>query len=560
MAIPFFSLRYLPGRTQVWGFNARRTSRWKNEHSHITKLPNALGSRAIFQVSQAATLVGLEAPPLSKQLEVAPFVTSSVTSDNTATPALSRKLAGDFGVNAKYGITRSLTLDLTYNTDFAQVEADEQQINLTRFSLFFPEKREFFLENQGTFSFGGAGAVTAGPSAAASDTPILFYSRRIGLSGGRAVPLRAGGRLTGRAGRYSIGALNIQSSPDTALGIQAENFSTVRVRRDFLRRSSFGMIFTNRTPLDGAPSNTVVGVDGTLAFFNNLAFNTYAARSATTGRSGDNESYRAQLDYAGDRYSVQAEQLVVGKNFDPGIGFIRRNDFRRSAGLLRFSPRPRSSRRVRKLIFQGTLGYVEDGQGRPQTRTWEGLFETEFHSGDRFALAYTENFEFLLRPFQPVSTLRIPAGGYTFGVARVGYYFGTQRRLAASVGLEHGDFYDGKRTALTISRGLISIHPQFSIEPTAVINHIEHPTVVSTTQLIGTRATYMRSARMFVSALVQYNSSNNSLSANTRLRWEYRPGSELFVVFNEQRDTLGGGAPDLVGRSLVFKLNRLVRF
>ncbi len=238
MAIPFKSLRYREGAAQVWGFNALRTVRWKNELSLITRVPAGRGMQSVQQSSMAATLVGVEAPAGSRNLDVKPYATTNLTRD-----AGGSDLDGDFGLDAKYGLAQSLSADLTVNTDFAQVEADEAQVNLTRFSLFFPEKREFFLENQGTFSFGGIATGQTG----ASDAPVLFYSRRIGLDEGRAVPIRAGGRVTGRAGRYSLGLLNIQTGDEPATGAGAANFSVARIKRDILRRSSVGLLFTGRS-------------------------------------------------------------------------------------------------------------------------------------------------------------------------------------------------------------------------------------------------------------------------------------------------------------------------
>ena len=203
MAIPFKSLRYTPGREQVWGMVAVRQSKWRNEVSFLTKMPASRGHRAILETSLGANLVGIEAPLTARNIEVKPFAIADVTTDRLAKPPVSNDVGADAGLDVKYGITRNLTADLTVRTDFAQVEADEQQINLTRFNLFFPEKRDFFLENQGTFSFGGV--VTSGSAAGASDAPILFYSRRIGLDGGAEVPIQAGGRLTGRVGRFSLG-------------------------------------------------------------------------------------------------------------------------------------------------------------------------------------------------------------------------------------------------------------------------------------------------------------------------------------------------------------------
>jgi len=210
IAVPFKSLRYRPGRAQVWGFNAFRTNRWKNEISYVTRVPAARGQSALYQGSVEATVVGLEVPSGSRNLELKPYAISDVTTNRAA--AVRNDVSGDVGLDVKYGLTQNLMADFTYNTDFAQVEADEQQVNLTRFSVFFPEKRDFFLENQGLFAFGGAAA--GGFSAQNSDVPILFYSRRVGLNDGQPVPIIAGGRTTGRVGRYSLGLVDMQTGDE----------------------------------------------------------------------------------------------------------------------------------------------------------------------------------------------------------------------------------------------------------------------------------------------------------------------------------------------------------
>ena len=313
-ALPFTSLRYGPGRSQTWGLQVRRRSRWRNEISYLNPVPAAFAGRGHFQVSLAAPLTGLEAPPGSHTLEIKPYAVADLTSDLTATPVVLNDVGADAGIDLKYGITQNLTADVTVNTDFAQVEADEQQINLTRFSLFFPEKREFFLENQGMFAFGGAGS---GPSG--EDTPILFYSRRIGLHERQEVPIEVGGRLTGRLGKFSLGLLNIQTGDGPS--VAATNFSVVRLKRDVLRRSSIGAIVTRRSvSTQSVGSNEAYGVDGTFAFYDNLTVNTYWATTNTGGLGEDEVSYRAQLDYAGDRYGVALERLAVGTDFNPEVG------------------------------------------------------------------------------------------------------------------------------------------------------------------------------------------------------------------------------------------------
>ena len=559
VAIPFKSLRYRPGRAQIWGINLDRRSAFKNELAFLTPIPQAFGSaRAFMQMSYAATLVGLEVPAGSKNLELKPYVVSDLSTDRTATPRVSNDVGADIGVDLKYGVTQNLTADLTYNTDFAQVEADEQQVNLTRFSLFFPEKREFFLENQGTFAFGGA---SSGMGANTSDTPILFYSRRIGLSGGLIVPIDAGGRLTGRVGRFNLGLLNIQTDEEPSAGQPATNFSVLRLKRDILRRSSVGVMYTGRSVAEhGGGRNDAYGVDATFTFWDNLQFATYWARTRTPGVTGDDTSHRVQMDYAGDRYGVQLERLVIGARFQPQMGFVRRADMRRQFGQLRFSPRPRQSRLVRKLFWIGSLDYIENGGGQLETREWTGEFAIDFHSSDRLSVTYGHTYEFLPQPFPIASGVTLPSGRYAFAAVRAAYNSAPRRRLAANIAVESGTFYSGRKTTVSASRGRVKLSPRFSVEPTVSVNWVDLPEGAFTTKLVGSRVTYTMTPRMFVSTLLQFNSGTNTVAANLRLRWEYRPGSELFVVYNEQRDTLGPRLAALSNRALILKINRLVRF
>ena len=560
-AVPFKSIRYAPGTAQDWGFQARRTNKAKNEISYLTKLPPSLGlGRADFSASLYANLVGLEAPPLSRTLEVKPYAIADITTDNASTPTRTNDPGGDVGVDAKYSITQNLTADLTYNTDFAQVEADEQQVNLTRFSLFFPEKRDFFLENQGLFSFGnnsfGAGAT------AASDMPLLFYSRRIGLSGNGKVPILGGGRLTGRVGRYSIGLVNMQTREDEAASAKATNFSVIRVKRDILRRSSIGVLATNRSKAQTlAGSNQAYGVDGTFAFFNNLTFSTYLAKTTSEAVTSDDMSYRTQMEYGGDRYGVQLERLSIDKNFNPEVGFLRRTDMRKNYAQLRFSPRQKKIKRVRKLSSIGQFTYLQDGAGHLSTRVSDAEFAVEFQNSDRFSVGVNDDYELLVRPFTIVPGARVPAGGYGFTTGRIGFNLGQQRKLSGNLGFEKGSFYNGDRTAVTLSRSRINVSPQLSVEPSVSVNWITLPTGSFTATQVGSRITYTLTPLVFTSALVQYNSSTRTVSTNARLRWEYRPGSELFVVYNEERDSDAAiGLPGLLNRAFIVKVNRFLRF
>ena len=560
VAIPFKSLRYRPGPDQVWGFNARRVNVWKNEHSYLMPVPSALGGGGIFLVSRAATLIGLEVPPRSRTLDIKPYAITDLASDGTVTPQVVNDLGGDVGLDVKYGVTQNLVADLTVNTDFAQVEADEQQVNLTRFSLFFPEKREFFLENQGIFVFGGAR--NAGFGGGGTDVPVLFYSREIGLDRGREVPMDAGGRLTGRVGRFSVGFMNIQTGDVPDIGALGTNFTVARVRRDILRRSNVGALFTGRSvSKSGAGSSETYGVDGLFSFYDNLNLNTYWSKTNTPGLHGDDVSYRAQLDYNGDRYGVQAEQLVVGGEFKPEVGFLRRDDFDRRFGLFRFSPRPERIAAVRKFTFEGQVAYVLDRAGMLETRENRGQFGIEFQNSDLFTVTHTRSYEFLEQPFQIAPGVTLPVGGYTFRDTQASFTLGQQRMLSGMVSLQHGSFFSGDKTTVGFSRGRLELTPQLSMEPSVSYNRVDLPEGRFTTSLVSTRTTYTVTPLMFVSALLQYNSSSRSLSTNVRLRWEYQPGSELFVVYNEQRDTLAPTRfPELENRALIVKINRLFRF
>jgi hypothetical protein len=567
-AVPFKSLRYRPGTAQLWGFNAMRVKRAKNEISTLTLVPPARGQSGFQQAQFAASLVGLEAPGAGANIDIKPYGISSVTTDQLAAPRIVNHPEAEAGLDVKYGVTQGLVADLTVNTDFAQVEADEQQINLTRFSLFFPEKRDFFLENQGTFSFGGVPINSAGGNfgggfigSGGSDAPIMFYSRRIGLNAGQEVPLNVGGRLTGRAGKYSIGLLDIQTGEEPQTGARDTNFSVVRLKRDILRRSSIGVLFTNRTKSTvGTGGNQAYGVDGTFAFYENLQINTYWARTQTEGLSStDDSSYRGQLDYSGDRYTVQLERLKIGDNFNPEVGFLRRDDMVRDYARFKFSPRPRNRSAIRKYVYDGAIEYVENGAGRLETRERAAEFALEFQNSDRFTVNYTNSFEYLPEPFPIGGGVILPVGSYNFDTVRVGYNLAQQRKVSANLSAEFGTFYNGHKQTFSAARGRMPITNQLSIEPTYSINRVTLIEGDFTTHLAGSRVTYSMTPLMFVSALIQFNSGAGAVSTNARFRWEYQPGSELFVVYNEERNTLTPSFPSLNNRAFIVKINRLFR-
>jgi Domain of unknown function (DUF5916) len=562
MAIPFRSIRYTSGTNMVWGFQMRRAIRRKNEWAYLSPVPqNLAGPLALNRVSSYGTLVGLDLPPASRNMELKPYALGRVTTDNLSTPPVEGDPDSEFGGDFKYGVTANLTADLTVNTDFAQVEVDEQQVNLTRFSLFLPEKRDFFLEGRGNFDFARGGA-SGGFSQTASDTPTLFYSRRIGLNRGRVIPIDVGGRLTGKVGGWGIGAVNIQADDEETSRTEATNFTVLRVKRDILRRSTIGAIYTNRSV--GATAalpgrNQAYGVDAAFAFYQNVAGGAYYARTDTDGLEGDDESYQGRIEWVPDRYGARLEYTKVGGAFNPEVGFVRRSNFEKTQAYLRFSPRPANSKLVRKYTTEATVDYFVNGNGAVETRTQTGRFNIEFQSSDQVAVEASDNYEALFVPFNVGGGVTIPVGGYDFNDAIVSYTLGQQRRFTGTVALQAGQFYDGTITALTLGSARYAILKQFSVEPSLSINRIDLPYGEFTTKLYRARTDYAFSARMFLSALLQYSTADNTFSSNVRYRWEYIPGSEFFLVWTDEHDT----RPNSLGlrnRAFVVKLTRLLRF
>jgi len=549
--VPFRSIRYRQGLDQIWGVQFRRTIRRTNENSFLTKLPRVAGSGGMTRVSGAATLVGVQVPAGVKNLEIKPYGIASAVTEPLARPARRNDGDANAGIDVKYAVTQNLALDVTVNTDFAQVEVDDQQVNLTRFNLLYPEKREFYLEGAGNFGFGGGQA------------PTIFFSRQIGLNRGRVIPTRAGVRLTGKQGRTAIGALNVTTGDETVSGTPGTNFTAVRVRRDLLRRSNVGGIFTNRSQSNAAPggSSQAYGADANFALFDNLDVNGLYARTTTTGQP-DRESYQARFDYSLDQYGFGVEHTFVDRAFNPEVGFVRRDDMRRTYGFGRVSPRFTDRPRLRRLIFQGTAEDILNAAGVRTSQEFSGSFETEFTSTDRISVSLSRNYDRLDAPFRLSPQVAIPVGAYTFTNFRAAYTLGPQKRIAGAIAYEGGRYYDGTQSILSLSSGRLALTPRLAIEPSGALNWISTPRGQFNSTVVRARMTYTCKPRMFVAGLLQYNSTSDTYSANVRFRWEYKLGSELFVVFNEDRDTNTGhtGWTRLLNRAFVVKVNRLMRF
>jgi Domain of unknown function (DUF5916)/Carbohydrate family 9 binding domain-like len=554
---PFRSFRHSEGG-HVWGMNFRRFVRADNELTYLAPVLASWGRPAMSKMSAAATVVGLDTGPRLKNLDAKAYGLGSMLTDRAAAPTFSNRPDWNTGLDVKWGIRQTLIADFTVNTDFAQVEDDEQQINLTRFSLFFPEKREFFLEGADTFAFGSN---SSSPSGSA---PLLFYSRQIGLSNGLAVPIRGGARVLGRSGRWSFGGLDIETGDSTEAATPATNFSVGRVNYDLLSRSRVGAMITRRDPVASTgiaatgTSNLAYGADAVLNPTREITVLGYAARTNTPGLRGEDASYRGRFSWSADRYGLTADYLAVGANFKPQVGLVRRSAFRQSQASARFSPRP-GWRGVRKISYEVDETYLTDFDNAPESKSLQGTVGLDFENSDGISFGVSRDFERLDTPFNLGGSVAVPVGQYAFAHWAASYTLGQQHRVSGTLSTDSGHYYDGTLTTVAWT-GRIGLSRQLYAEPTISWNRVRVPEGPADTNLASSRITYTISPRMFTSALIQYQSRTHTITSNARLRWEYRPGSELFIVYSDGRNTLHRGFPELANRSFVVKVTRLFRW
>ena len=522
-------------------------------------MPRALGQRALFQASLAATVVGLEAPPGSRNLEIKPYAVAGLTSDVTAMPQVcQRHLEGDIGVDVKYGLTQNLTADFTYNTDFAQVEADEQQVNLTRFSLFFPEKREFFLENRALFAFGGVDYRQRRRHADSVLQPAdRIRPRTSGADRGRRPGHRPGGSLQHRHAEHR--------GPDEQAGSPSPstNFSVVRVeaRRSApqQRRPHFHRALEHRRRHGRQPG---------LRRRWHVCILRQPGGQHLLGAHADRRLSKATRPATGRSSITPAivtgcmlERLVIGDSFRPDVGFVRRSDMRASHGAIAIQSPPAGEVAVDSKVLVDRPRRVHGERRRARRDSRPARRVRHRVSKQRHASApATATPTSSCRYRRASSGLTIPIGGYDFATARVGVQLRPATTAVRQCLDRAGRVLRRSQDDAVDQPGTRQCHAAAVARADISRQLGRSPRRIFTTHLAGSRVTYTVTPQMFVSALVQYNTGINAVSANVRMRWEYRPGSELFLVLNEQRDTLSPRFPDLVNRAFIVKINRLVRF
>ena len=519
-AIPFRTLRYPAGDEQTWGINFQRTIRRRNEHAYWAPLPRQF---SLLRLSQAGTLTGLRISA-QRNLKLTPYALGRVVHDGmTAGPTRS---TGDVGGDLKYSVTPSLTLDATVNTDFAQVEVDEQQINLNRFNLFFPEKRPFFLENAGLFSVGSPAEVE------------VFFSRRIGIGGqGEVIPILGGGRLSGQIGGVNVGVLNLQTEAfGTAAG---NNFTVARVRKDLRNRSNLGAIVVNRQGTgDRAPDddwNRSVAVDGRAGIGRYGLVSGFVARTGTPGLDGGEAwayDVSAERDSAG--LLLTAGYTGVGRGFNPEVGFLSRDGgFRRGEALVMRRIRPADTwglLEVRPHVSY--LGYWY-ADGRQQSGFLHIDNHLEWRNGYELHTGVNVTREGVIRPFEIYPGVTVPIGTYDHQELQLVFTTNQGARVSGELTSVVGGFFGGDwvrtRPSLRVRLG-DTFNADIGLDRTDV----DLPGGSFETTLSRLRLAYSFTPRMFVQGLLQYNDRDRLWSTNLRLGWIQQANTGLFVVYNDR--------------------------
>jgi uncharacterized protein DUF5916/cellulose/xylan binding protein with CBM9 domain len=483
-----------------------------------------------LQVSQAGHLTGVAGVETGLTLRVKPYVLGGLRRDVASD--FRREAVHDVGLEVmKFSLTPALTAEITVNTDFAQTEVDEAVVNLTRFPLFFPEKREFFLERAGIFEFGLGGR----RGGQAERNLQMYFSRRIGLTDDRQqVPIIGGARLVGRAAGLDLGVLSVQT--DRFGSTPGSNYTVVRGKRNVLARSNIGWFVSNRQS-SGSDYNRVAGGDATFTILKNTDIQGFLARSFTPGKNGDSFAGRAKYNWFTDKYELFAEHLYVGPDFQHDVGFVRRSDIQRSNAAAIWQPRP-GVLDIRNLVFRAELVYLTDTGRRLQGREQIVQATSRWQSDDALRFNSTDTLDVLDRPFEIAPGIVLPVGPYNFRDNFVEAEGGGKRLLSGRLRYGGGEFYSGHRQYARIAPAWKPADV-LSLEASYEWNDVGLPQGQFTTHVLNARANFNPSNRWLTTTLVQYDSASRNLVVFGRLNFIYRPGDDLFVVVNRttQRDT-----------------------
>ena len=557
IAIPFATLRFDPALDR-WGLNVQRLIRRKSEEVNWAYLPRSalpittsgVSHAAAYRVSLAGALTGLAGLRRSRSLDVKPYLIASASEEP---PSGTSATDIDGGLDIKWGLTKSVALDLTYNTDFAEVEVDDLQANLTRFSLFFPEKRDFFLENAGIFEFGPPQRVPWLPALMKA-----FFSRRIGLDGGQTVPMEAGARLTGRLGEWNLGVLGVGTGA-TDLGgrrVPQTGFAVARVKRNIGERSSVGAVFTQRDPATGGAEN-LYGFDFEIKPTQLLQLNGYWSRSERPGVEGDDASFGAGLGYQGSTLTTSLDFIESQQNFDPGVGFLLRENFRLLNPRLIWQPR---------IERGGIRSWYAEGAYRRFERSSDGRLESEetvvypfgmvLKTNDFWELGAVRTRERLFAPFEIYPGVVIPPGLFEFDGWQLLIVTDASRSVTWRSLNDWGEFYEGDWTSLRQTVGL-RLSRLVRASTTWTHHDVELPQGAFDINLWSQSLDLSFTPDLRLNMIAQYNDDAEALGVNLRFHWIYRPGADIFLVYNENWTATSLSERSTQGRQLILKATYL---
>ena len=531
IGIPFSQLRFDRNDVMTWGMNMGRSLMRNQEEGMWAPVSRAHGWRARYRTANIGRLVGLKGITPSRNIELLPYVLPGVSrieeDDDTN---------GEFelGLDAKYGITSNLIADLTFNTDFAQVEADEEQVNLTRFNLFFPEKRPFFLEGAGLFDFGIPRTSFRRPPPL-----LLFYSRRIGLAEGHAVPIITGGKITGKMGPYGIGLLNVftdkfhtdasVTDPDEIVDEPRTNYSVLRVRRDLFSGSTVGLIAVNKQNAD--TYNRAGGFDVSYRPSDNINFRGLWARTFEDDVSDQRDALFFGGDWRNENLRLEGSYIDIGENFEPEVGYVRRQDVRRFRGEMRFTPML-AKFGIRQIWAGPEFDFILNRDNELATREFTYMNWFELEGGGWFGFQAQRTFERLDEDFEIRDDITIPVDEYHFNSFRVSINTDDSKMVSLQLGTNFGGFFDGERVGFDVGPDF-KPNGNFSFEPRFQFNRVTLPAGSFNASIFGTRVSYSFSTRFFTKLFAQWNSDSEVFSTNVLLNYIYRPGSDFYLVFNQ---------------------------
>ena len=545
IAIPWETLRFDPARDSLWGINFARMIRRKNEHAFWQLVPLDAGRGGLLRLSQAGELRGLTNIQAGGNIDIEPYLMGGLSREPEVLQT--KKSVAEVGIDATLALTSNVNLKLSWNTDFAQVESDQVMVNLSRFSLYFPEKREFFLDGAEIFNFGSARMGRRGGGS--RNNLNLFYSRRIGIVEGHQQPIMGGAKVLGKFGSYQFGFLSMQTEEIIAIEDEGPatydgaNYSVFRLRKDLFKRSAIGVMLLNKQYSQSPFYNRSAGIDAIFPLTETFTLSGNLAASIDplykmVGLNKKNMTGAFSAEYDSDLWELSLSHLSIQENFNAEMGFIRRTDIRRTSTQIEYSPRPTNLKSIRQLGFQIQYDYMTDQQNRLLENEIGARFSINFQNSSRVFLGVNREMEYVDEEWEVRENIIIPSRNYESWESFAWLMSDESKDISGSLFLRYGEYFGGKR---------MYVSPEFVIKNFKRVRADIDFTYINVTlpagnfniRTLGARFYYFFSTKLFLKAYIQWNDDqkanegNRIALSNVLLRWIYRPGSDIYLVYNE---------------------------